>query len=344
MTGKDDELERYAAQWAQIALEVLATPFPYAAAHVAAGEDDCDVTPWVLHPSFHGSLDWHSSAHMQWSLVTLLTHAGGQLEAAGLAERVVATLEERLTPEALAVEASYLRNHPSFERPYGWAWVSLLAAALADCPHPRADSWATAIRPVTDVVAELLPSWLERQTHPNRDGEHTNSAFSLSILHRAFTALGQDDVVACIMAGAQAWYGADTDLDTRLEPSGHDFLSPALSQAQLMAEVLPPDQRAAAVSRLLLGIGEGAHARLLTAPGVVDGTDGKLAHFYGLALSRAWQLRAIAPQLPAQARPVVLAAAESQRAGVLPVVTDGHFMATHWLVSFALLGALTPVE
>jgi len=40
--------------------------------------DDVDVTPDRLHPRFHGSYDWHSSAHMQWFPGRLLTLAPDQ--------------------------------------------------------------------------------------------------------------------------------------------------------------------------------------------------------------------------------------------------------------------------
>ena len=64
--------------------------------------------------------------------------------------------------------------------------------------------------------------------------------------------------------------------------------------------------------------------------------DGQLAHLSGLALSRAWQLRTIAPALPDVAE-VLRRGADRQIEAVLPTVTDGDFMSTHWLVSFALL-------
>src|SRR5205823_2782302 len=158
------------------ALQVLRTPYPYATAHLSTGPDDVDVTPDRLHPAFHGSLDWHSSVHMQWSLVRLLT-----LSPDALGEGVAAAaalLDERLTPQSLRVEADYLRAAPSFERPYGWAWAAALAAAARECRHPSAAGWAAALQPVADVVADLVLAWLPRQVYPVRHGVHSNSAFA----------------------------------------------------------------------------------------------------------------------------------------------------------------------
>ncbi|MBO0811079.1 MAG: DUF2891 family protein [Microlunatus sp.] len=51
--------------WARTVLTLLRTGYPYAAGHTSRTADDVEVTPERLHPVFHGSFDWHSSAHMQ---------------------------------------------------------------------------------------------------------------------------------------------------------------------------------------------------------------------------------------------------------------------------------------
>ena len=316
---------KYAAAWADIACEVLETPYPYGTAHASQGPDDVDVTPDRLHPAFHGSYDWHSSAHMQWSLVRLLTLAPDQV-----GRRPIEVLDRRLTPDAIATEAAYLRERPSYERPYGWAWAAMLVAAT------RKTQWADALTPLGDVIADLVLAWLPKQAYPVRHGVHLNSAFALALLHEAYGELARADVVEAIRARARQWFGSDTAYDTRFEPSGTDFLSPALSEAELMRRVLPDAEFVSWLSAFLPGLGGDAHQRLLEVPVTDDSGDGQLAHLSGLALSRAWQLRTIAPALPDVAE-VLRAAADRQVDAVLPTVTDGDFMSTHWLVSFALL-------
>ncbi|TCC03914.1 DUF2891 domain-containing protein [Kribbella soli] len=316
---------KYAAAWADIACEVLETPYPYGTAHASKGPDDVDVTPDRLHPAFHGSYDWHSSAHMQWSLVRLLTLAPDQVGG-----RPIEVLDRRLTPEAIATEAAYLRERPSYERPYGWAWAAMLVAAA------RKTQWADALTPLGDVIADLVLAWLPKQAYPVRHGVHLNSAFALALLHEAYGELGRADVVEAIRARALQWFGNDTAYDTRFEPSGTDFLSPALSEAELMRRVLPDAEFVSWLSAFLPGLGGDAHQHLLEVPVTDDSGDGQLAHLSGLALSRAWQLRTIAPALPNVAD-VLRAGADRQVDAVLPTVTDGDFMSTHWLVSFALL-------
>ena len=306
----------------RIATEVLQRPYPYSSGHVATGPDDTDITPQRLHPAFNGALDWHSSVHMQWSLVQLLG------DDAGAARQL---LDERLTTANLIVEATYLRERPGFERPYGWAWAALLGSAVRD--HPQ---WSGAMAPLLDVIADLVLAWLPRQAYPIRHGKHQNDAFGLLLLHRGFGELGRTDVVQDVAARAVEWFGDDGPAATADEPSGSDFLSPALTEAMLMQAVLGADFPEW-LERFLPGLGEGAHGHLLEPPTVLDPTDGQGAHLLGLALSRAWQLRALATSLPQVRAGILLQSADRQIKAVLPHVTEGDFMATHWLVSFLLL-------
>lgn len=321
--------------WAATVLQVLRTPYPYAAQHVSTGPADVGAPPPVLHPAFHGSFDWHSSVHMQWSAVQLLEHG----VAGDAADELVAELDTRLAPGPCGAEAAYLRDHPGFERPYGWAWAATLAAGASASVHPPAGAWAGSLEPVADAVADLTLDWLARLSHPVRHGVHANTAFALVLLHRSFAVLGRDDVVDRVRVRAIDWFGADTGYDPRFEPSGEDFLSPTLSEADLMRRVLRPRELRSWLSGFAPGLG-GPEDPLLDVPVVLDPTDGRMGHLVGLALSRAWQLRALAPFLDEDAQARALAAADEQVRSALPAVTGEDFMATHWLVTFALLGEL----
>lgn len=332
----DDVSERWASvpaeEWAGAVLRGLRTEYPSAMGHLASGPDDCDVTPSRLHPAFWGCLDWHSSVHMQWSALTLLA---APALAADTRAGLVGVLTDRLTAANGAREADYLRRHPSFERPYGWGWVALLAAASARSPHPDAAGWSAALTPVADVVFAHLLDWLPRQAYPVRAGTHENSAFGLALCLDAADSLGRRDVRSAVVARSEAWFGADRDYPAAWEPGGHDFLSAALAEADLMRRVLPASGFGDWLAAFLPGLGA-ADDPLLRIPEVLDRTDGKLVHLVGLALSRAWHLRSLAPTLPADRRTRVAAATAAQVASALPEIAGGDFMATHWLVSFAL--------
>lgn len=293
---------------------MLAVEYPHKSGHLATGPEDVDVTPARLFPAFHGALDWHSSLHMQWSLTQLLPSLAGDLAA-----RVTEVLDARLTAANIAREVAYLEAHPGFERPYGWAWASVLAAECG----PR---WTAAVAPLASSVGDAMIAWLPRLAYPVRHGVHSNTAFALLLMHEAYSALGRRETVAAIEEAAVRFFGDDRACDLRWEPSGADFLSPALCEAALMQRVLGPSF-GAWLAAFLPALDDPA-CPLDDVPLVLDRTDGQAVHLVGLALSRAWQLRLLGRRLAAARRLV---------AAALPEITGGDFMATHWLVSFALL-------
>nr|NLI50824.1 DUF2891 family protein [Propionibacterium sp.] len=331
----------HAEEWAAAVLAALATEYPSAAGHVALGPDDCDVTPSALHPAFWGCLDWHSSVHMQWSALTLLDASGPALTPA-TRDALSRVLAERLTDAHAAVEADYLRRHPAFERPYGWGWAATLAAAASRSPQPDAAAWAAATRPLADAVFDLVLGWLPRLRRPVRTGVHDNTAFGLALVHAAAGVLGRPEVRDAVATRARAWFGRDCDYPVRWEPSGNDFLSAALCEAELMRRVLPAGEFRGWLAGFLPGLGASGDP-LLDVPEVGDRTDGKLVHLVGLALSRAWHLRALAPHLDADRAARVAEKTAVQVAAAGPEIAGGDFMATHWLVSYALLAAGVPV-
>ena len=331
------------AAWSRVAREVIGTAYPWAPGHVVTGPDDTEVVPHRLHPAFHGALDWHSCVHMQWSLITLLTRYADRLGDAECAA-ARALLGERLTREHVAVEVDYLRRRPGYERPYGWAWAAQLAAGTRElgATDTDAEGWADALAPLADLVAERVLAWWPRQAYPVRHGKHQNDAFSLLLLRDAYGRLGREDVVRACEEAARAWFADDGPAPTDAEPGGSDFLSPALTEALLMTAVLEPGDARRWLERVLPGLGEGRHAHLLAMPEVRDPTDGQGAHLLGLALSRAWALRTLAAWVQESPAAALRAAADEQEDAVLGHITQGDFMATHWLVSFALLADGAP--
>ena len=111
------------ARLARTATANAAREYPYALITVVSSADDL-LLPREQHPAFFGCYDWHSAVHTHWLLVRLLRDHADEVEQGP----VVAVLDAHLTRENLAAEAAYLRAHPGFERPYGWAWLVALAA------------------------------------------------------------------------------------------------------------------------------------------------------------------------------------------------------------------------
>ena len=160
---------------------------------------------------------------------------------------------------------------------------------------------------------------------------HFNTAFALALAH------DHPPLRGLLRATAERWYGADSGCQAP-EPSGDDFLSPALTEAECMRRVLPPERFLPWFDCFLPGLAASRPDALFRPAVVTDRSDGKIAHLDGLNLSRAWCWRSLAGALaPDDARrAVMLRAAEAHLGAALPHVA-GEYMGEHWLASFAVL-------
>ncbi|MBC2864377.1 DUF2891 family protein [Streptomyces mexicanus] len=347
----DRRLTARAARFAEVALANITREYPNAPAHLLAGPHEL-VPPRTLHPAFYGAYDWHSSVHMHWLLLRLLRLPwDGEAATSTLRADVVRALDAHLTTRALSAEAAYLRAHPSFERPYGWAWLLALtgesAALIAQQERSgtqasglldAARRWHTALAPAAATVADLLLAWLPKATYPVRHGTHANSAFALGLVLDSADRAGVPHLAAPVADRIRRWYLPDHGAATRWEPSGQDFLSPLLCEADAVRRVLPAREFAHWLERFLPELGS-TGGDFLPPPRISDAADPQIGHLLGLCLSRAAALRGIADALPdGDVRaPVLTAAATANLAAALPATTSGDFTTDHWLATFATL-------
>jgi len=327
--------EAAAGRFAALALHCVHLEYPNKIAHTLAS--DADVRPpRALTPAFYGCYDWHSSVHGHWLLARLARlHPD-----AAFAAPARAALDRSLTAANIEAEAVYLRgtDRVSFERPYGLAWLLQLTAELRDWKDPDAARWAAILQPLEQEAAARIRSWLPKLHYPIRVGEHAQTAFAFGLIRDWAVTTGDTEMLALIDARSRDYYGRDVACPLAYEPSGQDFLSPCLAEADLMRRVLPRAEFAEWLSAFLPQVARDGSAGWLE-PGIVtDRTDGKLAHIDGLNLSRAWMLEGIASNLPKDdARRAALSAAARRHAeSALPAVTGEHYAGGHWLGSFAV--------
>lgn len=338
MSERLDVLRENAAAYARTALTCIGREYPHLPM-IYAVEPGPYRQHRDQHPAFYGSLDWHSAVEMHWVLVRLLRLAGSDLPPA-LAAEVRAGLGAHLTPSNLEREAEFFASGygRARERPYGWGWLLTLAHELRLWSDADGAAWAAAVRPLADVLTANLLAWLPAQTYPVRGGLHPNSAFGLL---RCWDGAGAG-LRAAVVEAVRRWYLADTDYPAHYEPSGSDFLSPALAEAELVARVLPGAEFAAWFAAFLPGAATSSPAQLFAPVTVSDPSDGQLAHLAGLNLSRAWSMLAVASALPAgaPAAPALTASAAVHAEAGLPYVVGGDYMVEHWLAAYAV-GYLT---
>ncbi|MFF7655829.1 DUF2891 domain-containing protein [Streptomyces sp. NPDC007983] len=338
MSGADGrDLGRHAERFAALARANITRAYPYAPQHLLRGPEDL-VPPRTYHPAFYGSYDWHSSVHMHWLLVRLLRRCPDRVPTG----EIIDVLDGHLTAAQLTAEADYLRAHPSFERPYGWAWLLALTAecrSLDGDLRAAGERWAEALAPAADAVAELLCGWLGKAAHPVRHGVHANSAFALGLILDSAPAAGVAALTEPVERAVMDWFAHDCDAPAHWEPSGQDFLSPALTEAEAVCRVLPREEFATWLERFLPGLAHSAHPTLLNPPVVTDPADPQIGHLLGLSLSRAAALRRLSAALPDDDRrvPVLDGAARDHLAAGLPHAVTGDFTRDHWIATFAAL-------
>ncbi|MGH8251410.1 MAG: DUF2891 domain-containing protein [Steroidobacteraceae bacterium] len=328
-----------AGRFAGLALACAHREYPNKISHVLGS--DADVRPpRELTPVFYGCFDWHSAVHGHWLLVRLARlHPE-----AGFAASSREALGKSFTEANVAAEVSYLLGpgRVSFERPYGLAWLLQLIAELRAWRDPDAQRWATILRPLEQEAAARIRGWLPKLRYPIRVGEHAQTAFAFGLIRDWSRIAGDTAMRELIDERSRTYYLADKDCPLAYEPSGEDFLSPCLAEADLMRRVLPARDFADWLGRFLPRIPRVASSDWL-APGIVtDRSDPKLAHIDGLNLSRAWMLHGIASGLSGgdTRRTALEQAAVRHAAAALPAVTGEHYEGGHWLGSFAayLLG------
>ena len=311
-----------AERFANLALACVHKEYPNKISHSL--NSDADVAPpRKLTPAFYGCYDWHSSVHGHW----LLARLARTFPDAPFTPLAREALRQSITPENIAQEAAYLRadGRSSFERPYGLAWLLQLGAELRESdPQLSAN-----LHPLEQAVSERLKTWLPKLSHPVRSGEHSQTAFALGLI---MDSSDDRELVATARDAAKRFFMNDKACPLGYEPSGEDFLSPCLAEADVMRRVLGPREFASWLTAFL------PNMRLPKPEVVTDPSDGRLAHLDGLNLSRAWMLEGIASGLPKSDPRLtsIKAAAGAHRQAGLASVTGEHYEGGHWLGSFAV--------
>jgi hypothetical protein len=324
-----------AARFAGLALKCLHAEYPNHLSHTLDSDADAR-PPHVLTPAFYGCLDWHSDVHGHWLLVRLLR----LMPDAPFAQTARTELARSLTKQNIAGEVVYLQraDRASFERPYGLAWLLQLSAELRSWDDPQGREWAGVVRPLETEAAARLKSWVPKLHYPIRVGEHDQTAFSFGLIWDWAGVVGDTQMRGVLADAAKRFYLNDKNCPIEYEPSGEDFLSPCLAEADFMRRVLGPAEFGRWLSGFLPGIPRKAGVAWLQPAVVTDRADPKLAHLDGLNLSRAWMLEGIAHGLePGDGRISVLRAAAARHGeAALPAVTGEHYEGGHWLGTFAV--------
>mgnify|MGYP005619177677 CR=1 FL=1 len=287
--------------------------------------------PKELHPAFYGCFDWHSSVHGHWTLVSLLK----QFPDLKKQEEIREKLKASLSAENIQKEVAYFQNEQeaTYERTYGWAWLLKLAEELHTWDDPLARELEQNLQPLTDLITTKFKEFLPKLVYPIRVGEHTNTAFALSLAYDYAKATGKEEFLKLIEKRAKDFYLNDDNCPLAWEPSGFDFLSPCFSEIDIMRRVLPENAFRLWMEDFMPQLKNKDFT--LEVAEVSDRTDGKLVHLDGLNFSRAWVLQGLANQYPTRyshLKPV----ANQHISYSFPNLVGDTYEGGHWLGSFAL--------
>lgn len=328
------------SKFARLALNCVSRQYPNKISHVLTSGEDVK-SPQQLYPIFYGCFDWHSSVHGHWLLLRLW----GRNEVPELDGDIEAIFENSFTAEKVAIERQYFlgNDRDSFERPYGIAWYFQLMSELRDISKgtgPKADKakqYVDVMAPLEFTIIEKIKKWVPKLAYPVRVGTHNQTAFAFGLMLDWEQAGGDAGLGVLVRDKVKLFHTNDVNCPIGYEPSGEDFLSPCLMEADLMRRVLKQDEFSTWLTKFLPNIPEDGSTDWLSVGVVNDPSDGKLVHLDGVNLSRAWALDGIADALADDdPRIASLRATMKKHADAgLASVSEEHYSGSHWLASFA---------
>jgi hypothetical protein len=296
-----------------------------------AGDEPAD--PITAHPAFGNSFDWHSSVHSHWTALQLLAFSAGRGDAPHITAPLREAVVHNLSDANIRAETAFLASRPAYERPYGWGWAMVLAAAAATSPLEGVRLLGTPLKLLAENIAASATTWLTVLPAPVRHGIHGNSAFALGLMHDAAATLQFRELTRVIERRAKDWFGNDRDYPDEWERSGNDFLSPGLAEAELLRRIAPRHEFRVWWHAFLGGAI--ANSKIVAPVEVPTVSDGQIVHLHGLNLSRAGMLVRIAVQLgEPESKPLLEAARRLYRASASEAF-GSEYLSTHWLPTFA---------
>ena len=321
-------------RFARLALDCIHREFPNKIAHVMISAEDVGRSS-ELTPAFYGCFDWHSSVHGHWLLTRILATAPESQLRGEIREKLAISFTE----EKLAAELAYYsgESRGSFERPYGIAWYLQLVAELHESDDAQLLEWRETLRPLEDAIVLQIKQWLPKLSYPIRLGTHNQTAFAFGLMIDYARTIGDAELEKALVDKSLGFHKDDVNCPMAYEPSGEDFLSPCLMEADLMRRVMDRETFSAWLTNFLPDIPEDGSSDWLEPGIVLDASDGKLVHLDGVNLSRAWALEGIAAALAGDdpRRAALLASADLHRETGVAAVSDEHYSGSHWLASFA---------
>ena len=218
------------------------------------------------HHLFHGCIDWHSSVLGFWALTAAARLTGDK----DLAAFVRATL----TPEAIDLERTYMKQRPRFEMPYGRAWFLRLAIE-----YERAFD-DDRLRAMADNMAASLKAFLAPGSIDPLSSSYESQSWALLNLRAYGAQTGQADLVAFVDRTVRDHFVEfDDPCPPDLDQRRRSFMAVCTNWAWLVSETMDAKDFKAWLDRFIPD-----------PQSIIPVKQPANAHLYGLNFSRAWGL------------------------------------------------------
>jgi hypothetical protein len=278
----------------------------------------------TLHSIFHGCIDWHSAVHGHWALMRIAATTGKDDQ---LANWVVAAL----TPDEIAAEAKYLRQHPDFEMPYGRAWFLRLAIEFETWGRQHRLENPTVLKTMADEVATSLDERYQKLTPTPNSREYGNDSWALVQLYSFYQHRGDEAGMKRVSSLIQDHFvNSNANLSFADDFRRPEFFSRFGNWAYLIAHT----QDDPAVSEFWK-----AHPASDNDLKPIEPAGG-VAHYLGMNWSRAWALKAIASKIqdPKEQKRLERAYSEHVASGMAlhEKSKDDYRNYGHWVPQFAV--------
>lgn len=321
--------------FARLALKNIQTEYPNKPGNVVVDADSVR-SPKEMHPAFYGCFDWHSSVHGHWMLIRLLRLYPNQTLESEIREK----LNQNLSAENLEGELRYFneKQHKAFERTYGWAWYLRMVDELEGWDDEDGQRWRENLRGLEELLVKRTLDYLPKLAFPIRTGLHGDTGFALAQILDYARKLNNTELESLIEKRSRDYYLKDVNYPTMYEPSGQDFFSSCLNEADLMRRVLSRQDFTMWLDKFLPSLKDGNGGNLTKPVEVSDTKDGYIVHLAGLNLNRGWCMQGIASSLTADdSRGVLLKRSAAEHASMgYKYVFSGNYEGDHWLATFAI--------
>ncbi len=323
-----------AVKLSKLPLECIALKYPNKPGNIH--ETEADAVPHALKtPVFSGCFDWHSSVHMHWTLVRLL-RLFPDMETS---TQINSLLDSQFTDEKIATEIAFFNEkfNLTFERTYGWAWLMRLQAELLISGDEGSAQRARKLAPLVKIIRDRTIEFFNKLPSAIRPGTHANTAFSMDHM-LAYSRIAKDTELENVLKKrARDFFERDVKCPAAYEPSGVDFISPCLAEAQLMSQVLEKDEFKNWLDKFMPHPKAYEFTNISAPPVITDHKDYVIGHLVGLNFQRAWSFKMIAEALADDdplKQPYLNLAAIHLNAGLDGMDKTGYG-GEHWLASFA---------